>query len=101
MLRITPIRQPESLTFLLEGRLAGPWVQELEHCWKTCWAGQGEQGLRFDLTGVTFVDAAGKQFLAAMHREGAEFVVSDCLVRALVTEITCTPVRLRPTGDEE
>ena len=32
MLRITVHDNPESLTFQLEGRLAGPWVRELERC---------------------------------------------------------------------
>ena len=101
MLRITVIRKPEFLTFQLEGKLAGPWVQELELCWQTTLASQRKPVLRFDLTGVTFVDAAGKQFLAAMHLEGAEFVVSGCLMRAMVAEITRAPVRPRLTGDED
>jgi hypothetical protein len=40
-----------------------------------------------DLTGVTFVDAAGRARLAAMHRNGAEFVAADCLMKAIVDEI--------------
>jgi len=37
---------------------------------------------------VTFIDAAGKEFLAAMHTEGAEFLACGCLIRAVVAEIT-------------
>jgi hypothetical protein len=33
MLRITLHDNPESLTVQLEGRLAGPWVREVEDCW--------------------------------------------------------------------
>ena len=33
MLRITVHENQESLTFQLEGRLAGPWLRELEECW--------------------------------------------------------------------
>jgi hypothetical protein len=36
---------------------------------------------------VTFVDAAGKAQLAAMHRQGAQFTADDCLTRAIVSEI--------------
>jgi hypothetical protein len=40
---------------------------------------------------MTFVDAAGKAQLTAMHREGAEFIADDCLMRALVSEIIANP----------
>ena len=92
MLRITVRDSPESLTVQLEGRLAGPWVRELEDCWQTTRASLRNAVLRFDLTGVTFIDAAGKKFLAAMHTEGAEFLARGCLMRAHVTDITHAPV---------
>jgi len=41
-----------------------------------------------DLTGVTFIDAAGKAWLADRHRQGAKFVASDCCTKAIVDEIT-------------
>jgi ABC-type transporter Mla MlaB component len=91
MLRITVHDNLESLTFQLEGRLAGPLVLELEDCWQRTPASQRKPVLRFDLTGVTFIDAAGKAFLAAMHRLGAEFVAPDCLTNAVVAEITRAP----------
>jgi ABC-type transporter Mla MlaB component len=90
MFRITVHDDPESLTFQLEGRLAGPWVRELEECWRRTVAGR-RPAVRFDLTGLTYIDAAGKAFLAAMHREGAGFVAADCLTKALVAEITKAP----------
>jgi ABC-type transporter Mla MlaB component len=92
MLRITVRDSRESLTVQLEGRLAGPWVRELEDCWQTTRASQRKAVLRVDLTGVTFIDAAGKKFLAAMHTEGAEFLARGCLMRAHVTEITDAPI---------
>ena len=87
MLRITVHDKPPVLTFQLEGKLAGPWVRELEECWRSTLAGQREPILRVDLTGVTFIDAAGQACLAAMHRQGAEFVTADCLTKAIVDEI--------------
>ena len=92
MLRITVHDNPGSLTIQLEGRLAGPWVRELEECWQSARSSQRKAVLRFDLTGVTFIDAAGKRFLAAVHTEGAEFLARGCLMRAVVAEITEAPV---------
>ena len=88
MLRITVHEKPPVLTFQLEGELAGPWVRELEECWRSALAGPPEAILRVDLTEVTFIDEPGKACLAALHRQGAEFVVADCLTKAIVAEIT-------------
>ena len=94
MLRIIVHNGPEALTFQLEGKLAGPWVAELEDCWQKALVGPRRPGVRVDLTGVTFVDVAGRACLAAMHRQGAEFVAADCLMNAIVAEITSA----RPPG---
>ncbi len=103
MLRITVHDEPGALTFQLEGRLVGPWVQVLEECWQTARARPREAILRVDLTGVTSIDAAGRAFLAALYRQGAEFVAADFLKKAVVAEITPIPVLGcgRPKGEGE
>jgi anti-anti-sigma regulatory factor len=88
MLRITVYDKPSVLTFQLEGELAGPWVGELLECWQEALASRRDPILRVDLTGVTYVDEAGEACLAALHRQGAEFVAADCLMKAIVAEIT-------------
>jgi anti-anti-sigma regulatory factor len=92
MFKVTVHERPESLTFQLEGRLAGPRVQVLEECWHSVLARPCKPIVRVDLTGVTFIDDAGKACLAAMYRQGAEFVAADCLTKAVVAEITRSPV---------
>jgi ABC-type transporter Mla MlaB component len=91
MLRITVHDNPRALTFQLEGSVAGPWLRVLEECWQSALARRRKPNLRVDLTGVTFIDAAGEACLAAMHRQGAEFVAADCLTKAIVVEITRGP----------
>ncbi len=71
MLRVTVRDNDESWTFQLEGRLAGAWVREVEECRRRTLAGRRRPTVRFDLAGVTFIDADGKAYLAAMHRRGA------------------------------
>ncbi len=88
MLRITVHNNEQALTFQLEGRLAGPWLPELEKCWQRALARQRKPILGVDLTGVTFIDDAGKTCLAAMYRQGAEFVAADCMTKAILAEIT-------------
>jgi hypothetical protein len=92
MLRITIHDNPEVLTFQLEGRLAGAWVREAEECRQRTLSGRRRRTVRFDLIGVTFIDAMGKVWLADMHRLGAEFVAIDCLTKAIVAEITAAPM---------
>ena len=87
MLRITTQDNPRVLVFRLEGRLEGPWVAELERCRRGMEAEAGRPTLQVDLTGVTFVDAAGKAQLEAMRRQGARFIADDCLTKAIVAEI--------------
>jgi len=93
MLRITTHDSPESVTFQLEGKLAGPWVKELENCWRNTLAAHRPPVVRVDLTGVTFLDAAGKESLAALHARGAQFVAAGCAMKAVVAEVTGVPLR--------
>ena len=88
MLRITVHDKPELVTFQLEGGLACSWIGEVEKCRQRILAGRRQPAVRFDLAGVTFIDDAGKAYLAAMHRLGVQFVAVDCLTKAIVAEIT-------------
>ncbi len=40
-----------------------------------------------DLTEVTSLDASGRACLAALPREGVQFIGVDCLTKAIVVEI--------------
>jgi len=91
MLRTTIQNEPDSLTFRLEGRLAGTWVQELTEVWRNTIAAQPKATIRLDVREVIYVDAAGREFLAAAHAQGAEFIASGCLMRAIVAQLTHNP----------
>jgi anti-anti-sigma regulatory factor len=88
MLRITVHEEPEAVTFQLEGRVGGEWVQVLEECWQGTVASPQKPVLRVDLTEVTSIDDAGRACLASLHQRGAEFIATDCLTKAVVAEIT-------------
>lgn len=87
MLRITADDHARVLTFRLEGRLEGPWVHELKQCWRSMLGTPNEPTISIDLTGVTYIDAAGKAQLADMHEKGAQFIADDCMTKAVVEEI--------------
>ncbi|MEP6635113.1 MAG: hypothetical protein ABJB97_00205 [Acidobacteriota bacterium] len=87
MLRITTDITEHAVTFILEGRLTGIWVSELERCWHTVWAARPRQPICVDMRALTFVDAAGKQLLTNMYGRGADLVASGCFMNRVVEDI--------------
>jgi len=86
MLKITIHPGAEAMRLTLEGRLAGPWVEELDRCW-TKVAGSRQSPVVVDLSGVSFIDAEGKALLTKMWQQGAKFHAVGCLTRCIVDEI--------------
>lgn len=72
----------------LEGRLAGVWVSELEHCCRTAKASDPNRTLAVDLTSVTFIDQTGRYLLQLMYRDGVSFVASDLMLQDISDYIT-------------
>ncbi len=87
MLRIT-VHDGSELRFKLEGRLTGPWVTELEKCWRTLSSVAGHKQLVIDLTDLESVDLTGRSLLALLHKHGAGFIATTLTIRQLVSEIT-------------
>ena len=86
MLRIT-IHEVPVTSFVLEGRLIGPWVKELEKCWESQLAAESARAVLVNLAAVTFIDSAGCDLLTRMRRQGARLVSSGVLINAIVAEI--------------
>ena len=84
MLRITVLDELQTLK--LEGRLAGPWVAELEKCWQRM-TGTHRRPLTVDLEGVTFIDEAGKGLLEHMADQGASLKAAAPLTRCICDQI--------------
>jgi hypothetical protein len=87
VLKIT-VHTDAGMTMLkLEGKLAGPWVKELETVWQEVAPGKSAT---VSLEAVTFIDGQGKDLLTRMHESGAELVAEGCMTRAIVNEIRGT-----------
>src|ERR1700686_321055 len=84
MLRITTEKKRGKTVLSVEGRLAGPWVEALEQCWRTR---APEEKFSVDLCGVSFIDAAGKGLLKEIHEQGGKLIAEGCLNEAIVQEI--------------
>jgi hypothetical protein len=87
MLKITIHDADGPLRLELEGRLAGAWVCELEHCWHTAQASHPNRTLAVDPTGVTFIDQAGWYLLQLMERDGVRVVGSGLMLQDILDHI--------------
>ncbi|HET9866039.1 MAG TPA: hypothetical protein VFQ06_02010 [Nitrospira sp.] len=86
MLKITTHVSDDSTNITLEGRLAGPWIDELERCWRESAQSAGGRQLIVDLRGVTFVEQEGKALLTRMCQAGADFLATGCCMRSIVED---------------
>jgi hypothetical protein len=88
MLKITITKTPTEQRWVLEGRLAQPWVDALRAQWRQTRRGRQGCPCVVDLNDVTSMDHSGEQILRAMLREGGH-----CIARGVYT--THRPVALR------
>ena len=61
-------------TLKLEGKLLGPWVEELNRAWAELEVPPSD--LCLDLSAVTFIDPAGIRLIGELLRQGA--MISEC-----------------------
>jgi anti-anti-sigma regulatory factor len=93
MLRITVITETERTVLKLEGKLGGPWVAELERCWRMAMHGCHNEPILIDLSDVSFVDSAGKELIRNMYGRGVELAVAGPLMTSIVSEIRAHSLR--------
>jgi hypothetical protein len=88
MLRITVRESERAVEIVLEGRVAGPWVDELNRVWVETAPQLGKRKLSVDLRNVTYADAAGKSALRDIFsNSGAELVANPLGIQDLMNEI--------------
>jgi hypothetical protein len=83
MLMITRSEEGDlGCTLKLEGKLLGPWVGELE---LACDGSRiHPERVRLDLSGLTYLDAEGTQFLKGLLREGIRVVACSGFVAEML-----------------
>ena len=69
MLRITVEEKTETMVLKLEGRLAGPWVAELDRLWEKVSRQRAGRKLQLDLRATTFADADGIRSLRTIFAQ--------------------------------
>ena len=87
MLKIAIHNEGRTPNFVVEGKLVGPWVKELEKCWESVLATEPSLAMVVNVAEVTFIDSEGRELLTRMRRQGARLVSAGCLMNAIVAEI--------------
>lgn len=71
----------------LEGRIAGPWVDEFDRTWRNLAPSLGLKKLSVDLRGVSYMDRSGRGILAEIYDQtGAEFLADTPLTKYFAEE---------------
>ncbi len=74
-------------SFVLEGRLVGLWVSELEKCWQRALAAEPRGAILVNLAGVSFVDSDGIELLTRMCRQGVRLESTGIMMNSIVEQI--------------
>jgi hypothetical protein len=84
VLRITPTEKANSLELMLEGQLAGPWVEVLRKSWADTLGRTEHQHVLVDLGNVSFVDREGRALLLNMQDEGVGLLKPSAFLREML-----------------
>ena len=87
MLKITIRNEEQATSFVVEGKLAGLWVKELEKCWEGALAAELSVAMLVNLADVTFIDCDGRELLTRMRRQGARLVSAGLMTNMILAEI--------------
>jgi anti-anti-sigma regulatory factor len=86
VLKITISETPAETRWILQGRLAGVWVDEMRTSWKKKPRRQNATPCVVDLSDVTFIDQRGERLLRAMSKRGAHFIATGIYIKYLIQE---------------
>ena len=101
MLRITIHDKPRVTSFIIEGKLVGPWVKELEKCCERVLATEPSSTMLVNLTAVTFIDYEGRELLTRMRRQGVRLESAGLVMNAIVGEIEAEVEKENSHGPED
>ncbi len=92
MLRITHTGSVTLATIALDGKLLGPWVDELGSMMATLGA---TDAVRLNLEHLSFADAAGIEMLRKVRRDGVQLIGASPLIEGLLA----APCAIVTAGD--
>jgi anti-anti-sigma regulatory factor len=109
MLKITIMETTSERRWIVQGRLVGPWVNELRTTWKRAHRSQDKRACIIDLNDVTLVDKSGERLLRAMSKKGAQLIATGMYVKHVLEQLrdaigganAASPSADRPAREED
>lgn len=87
MLKITLQNDSRPAIIKLEGKLSGPWVNELARAWDRLTVCEPGRAVTVDLSEVTFIDSAGKKLLSSLVERGIQLRATHLMTKYVVEQI--------------
>ncbi|HVA71525.1 MAG TPA: TolC family protein [Candidatus Limnocylindrales bacterium] len=87
MMKVTIEREGTRTRLRVEGKISGPWVDELRRCWESLPVESPEHPIAIELADVSYIDDAGKVLITQMVQAGAEIWAQGCSTAAIVKSI--------------
>ena len=81
MLKISITETATETRWVLQGRVFGPWVNELNAIWRTSTRTRKGRACIVDLNDVTFIDKGAEKLLRMMAREGAQLIANGRYIK--------------------
>jgi hypothetical protein len=88
MLRITTTENASNQRWVLQGRLTGPFLEELITSWRANRDRPSPRDAIVDLNEITCIDKDGERVLLMMIRDGAKFVASGLYTKHLLASLS-------------
>ena len=100
MLRISVNESANGKTMKLEGKIAGPWVEEVSRTWLALTSSLGARELHVDLREVAFIDDRGRALLREIYQKShASFSADSPLTHYFVDEATRPNLSVEEKGE--
>jgi hypothetical protein len=87
VIRISEIRKGSKRRLLVEGTLAGDWVEVLEKSWLEAQTSHNGEPMRIDLSGVSWIDDKGRELLKRILQDGAQLRATGIMTRSVIKEL--------------
>ena len=99
MLKISIQDDPHMPTLKLEGKLVGPWAQELNRVWDALEPSVATKKLRLDIRGMTYADKIGTRNLQRICRSMDAEILADTPLTKHFAALTMG--KIQPNKHEE
>jgi anti-anti-sigma regulatory factor len=81
---VTTRHTDDNFSLVLEGRVKGPWVAELQQAWQSALEVAAKRPITVDLSAVSFADERGRRLLRQMRVQGAKLVGSSNFLKSVL-----------------